>query len=191
MPYVIVSSGHLRGFHGLGAAPAPAPTEASIAAVLNQAEEALDRLNGHRIRLRSQAEMLRVGSLPDVLDLTETQARINATVTLAEAIENFVAGPYVRLEKQAKDKALSVEQRMAAAQNLLRATTNILRLAGDTSPLSDMAADIKKTVNDMIKDTGDLFNPGKWDIPFWVYGLGALAGLYMVSGIMDRAAGRK
>lgn len=182
MTYVIVSSGHLRGLHGLGAAPAPT----GVAAVLARSEAALDRLNEQRTRLLVQTEALRVGSLPDIIDITETKARINGMETLIAAIDNFVGGVYIRVEKQAKNPALAEEERMAAAQRLLRATTNILKAAGDTRPLTDLSEDIKEAANGMIKDTRDLLNPGSWDVPVWVYGLAGLAALYMISNMGKR-----
>ena len=195
MTYVVVSSGHLRGLHGLGAPPAPA----SVQAALQQASNLLDRLGDQRNRIAAENMSFKVvargggvpfgplGALVSLLaaiGVGEFDSRINATDTLLASVDNFVSNVFNRVEAQALDPKKDEQARLAAAQRLVTATTNILRAVGDTSPIGDLAADIKKTVVDIGKDTAKLLDPNAWNIPVWAYGLGAIVGLYYLSNIV-------
>lgn len=188
MTYVIVSSGHLRGLrglHGLGASNPPA-----IAAALAQAEQLVDRLNDQRLRIAAEIMPFKAATkLPNIFALLnkvgiiEFDARINTTDELIRLIENFVGDIYNKLYAKVNDPSIDEKTRLATAQRLVSATTNILRAVGDTSPIDDFSAEIGEAVNGVLKDTKDLTQPNKWDIPVWAYGLGILAGLYYVSSI--------
>lgn len=197
MTYVLVSSGSLRG---LGA-DAPA---ASVADILAQSEELLNRLNLQRMRIAGEVELLKQAKqggpmvfpplipfqiLFSKLDLLEFQARIDSMTALRQATEDFVSDVYNRVEAQAKDPSKDESTRLAAAKRLFRATANILRAVGDTSPIDDLAADIKEAVNGVIRDGRDALNPNEWKIPVWVYGLGILAGLYYTTQILGSLKG--
>jgi hypothetical protein len=187
MTYVVVSSGHLRGLHGLGAPPAPA----SVQAALQQASNLLDRLGDQRNRIAAENMSFKVATkTPSIFALLaaigvgEFDSRINATDTLLASVDNFVGNVFNRVEAQALDPKKDEQARLAAAQRLVTATTNILRAVGDTSPIGDLAADIKKTVVDIGKDTAKLLDPNSWNIPVWAYGLGVVVGLYYLSNIV-------
>jgi hypothetical protein len=195
MTYVVVSSGHLRGLHGLGATPAPA----SVQAALQQASNLLDRLGDQRNRIAAENTSFKVVaggggvafgpvgalvSLMAAIGVGEFNSRINATDTLLASVDNFVSNVFNRVEAQALDPNKDEQARLAAAQRLVTATTNILRAVGDTSPIGDLALDIKKTVVDIGKDTAKLLDPNAWNIPVWAYGLGAVVGLYYLSNIV-------
>ena len=187
MTYVVVSSGHLRGLHGLGAPPAPA----SVQAALQQASNLLDRLADQRNRIAAENMSFKVvtktpiiGQLLVAIGLAEFESRINATDTLLASVDNFVSNVFNRVEAQALDPKKDEQARLAAAQRLVTATTNILRAVGDTSPIGDFSSDIKKTVVDIGKDTAKLLDPNAWNIPVWAYGLGAVVGLYYLSNIV-------
>jgi hypothetical protein len=187
MTYVVISSGHLRGLHGLGAPPAPA----SVQAALQQASNLLDRLADQRNRIAAENMSFKVVTkTPTILGLLaaigvgEFDSRINATDTLLASVDNFVGNVFNRVEAQALDPKKDEQARLAAAQRLVTATTNILRAVGDTSPIEELSADIKKTVADIGKDTAKMLDPNEWKIPVWAYGLGAIVGLYYLSNIV-------
>ena len=197
MTYVIVSSGSLRG---LGA-PAQSGT---VSAILAQSETLLDRLNVQRMRIAAEVEAMKLAKqggpmvLPPLIpfqmllsriDLLEFDARINSMGALLQAIDNFVSDVYNRVEAQAKNTKLDEKTRADAAQRLFTATSNILRTAGDTSPIDDLSSDIKEAVNGIIRDAGNAARPDKWDIPVWVYGLGIVAALYYTSQIVGTFKG--
>lgn len=187
MTYVIVSSGHLRGLHGLGAGNAPE----TVKSVLDKSQRALDALTDQRIRIVAENTAFKAATktptifaLLNKLGIVEFDARINATDTLIAALDSFILDVYNRVEAQALDTSKPEATRLAAAKRLLTATTNILQYAGGTSPINDFAQDIGTTVNDIIKDTGKVATPGDWKIPGWVYGVGVLAGLYYTTQIL-------
>jgi hypothetical protein len=176
--YVVVSSGHLRGLSGLGAT-----SEVALSRLLSAAEEALERLSIQRNRLGSELTSLKLRR-GVIFDPFEMQARIDGMTSLLAAIDDFVRDRFVKVERVAKDAKLPMPERVAAAQRLLTATTNILRVAGDTSPMADLSKDIKQAVEDITKDLKQL-NPNVWEVPVWAYGLGVLAALAMVSSIVN------
>jgi hypothetical protein len=171
----------------IGAPPAPA----SVQATLQQASALLDRLAEQRNRIAAENMSFKVVTkTPTILGLLaaigigEFNSRINATDTLLASLDNFVGEVFNRVEAQARDPKKDEQARLAAAQRLVTATTNILRVAGDTSPIEELSADIKKTVADIGKDTAKMLDPNEWKIPVWAYGLGAIVGLYYLSNIV-------
>ena len=187
MTYVVVSSGHLRGLHGLGADSAPETVES----VLAKSQTVLDELNNQRTRLSLENGVLKapirtptILALLNKFGIIEIDARVDSTDNLIAATDRFVLDVYNRVEAVAKDKSKPEATRLAAAQRLLRATINILQTVGGTSPIDDFAKDIGEAVNGVIADAGKVLNPSDWKIPPWVYGLGILAGLYYTSQII-------
>ena len=186
MTYVVVSSGHLRGLHGLGAGSAPE----TVKSLLAKSQRAFDFLTDQHIRITAENAAFKAATktptifaLLNTLGIVEFDARINATDTLISALDNFV-DVYNRVEAQALNKSNPEATRIAAAKRLLTATVNILEYVNTVSPTKDFAQNIGQTVNEVLKDTEVVLTPNEWKIPVWAYGVGIIVGLYYTSQIL-------
>lgn len=186
MTYVVVSSGHLRGLHGLGAGPASedqkrnlleASTREALAGMKKKLEEFIN----------AEYSLVTLGATGLVCTIPGIGLVFLPGFTNKARVREFLTTARDRIDKDAQFFIACAQDRSIPFEEAERRISEVLKSYAENLDgqmrIGQENSSVFTNFFKAFKDALASLLPKSSDIPFWVYAAGALLGLYYLSNI--------
>jgi hypothetical protein len=165
---------------------AAAAARETVAGVMRSVDDLIARLETARNKIAVAAGVLNAAvTLNPALAVTqigEPQTRLDATMSVIDAIDRFVGGTVPRMS--ARIAAAPEAEALVLARRLREAATNILRAAGDVDPINDAVEDVKQLAVDVVKTATKAASSTTRDVAVIVVGVAVIAAIVLARDLL-------